>query len=84
MKKVEVKKIDDYNYTLSDEKEDYIKNIEFIDTNIEVGDYLYVPDDFIKYNTLYTFGPINKKIEAKYTIKVQKKDGEIYLTRYFG
>ena len=84
MKKVEVTKIDNYNYSLYDGRKEYLRHINFIDTTIEVGDYLYVSDDLLKYNTMYTFGPLTKDAEAKYSMKVIKKDKEIYLTRYFG
>lgn len=85
MKKLKVIKIDNYLYTLEDEdKNIYVINIEFIDTDINIGDYLYISNEVLEENNLYTYGPIEKESDIKDLVKVIKKDKDEYLQRYYG
>lgn len=85
MKKLKVIKIDNYLYTLEDEdKNIYVINIEFIDTDINIGDYLYISNEVLEENNLFTYGPIEKESDIKDLVKVIKKDKDEYLQRYYG
>ena len=84
MKKILIKDIDNSVYTFDDGKRTYTRFINFIDSKIDIGDILYVPDNELNHNTIYTYGPIKKDADPNYSIKVVKNDTEFYLTRYFG
>ena len=85
LQKVKVCGIDGYNYTLIDnDTKEYIKNIEFINTTISIGDYIYLPDNVLKETNIYTFGPIQDNAKEEDIIKLIHEDKEIYLERYYG
>ena len=86
MKKVKVVNIQDkYVLTLEDtDKKRYRRNIEFYDIDINVGDYIYLSDQILEEDTLYTYGPIENKTDVEDLIKIIKDDKEIYLQRYYG
>ena len=84
MKELVVKKIENYDYVLTDNKKDYTKNIEFIDLKVNVGDVLLVPHSFINEINIFTFGPFIKDSSDEDTIKILQDGKEIILTRYYG
>ena len=86
MKKVKVVNIEDkYVLTLEDTDEKrYRRNIEFYDIDINVGDYIYISDQILEEDNLYTYGPIEDKTDVEDLIKIVKEDKEIYLQRYYG
>ena len=85
MKKVKVTNIDNYLITLEDiNKKQYIRNIEFYDIKINVGDIIYISDDVLNEENLYTYGPIQEDATMNDLIKIVKEDKEVYLQRYYG
>lgn len=85
MKKVQVVKINNYIYTLEDnDKNTYDINIEFYDTEVNVGDYIFIDDKVLEEANIYTYGPIIENNDLEDLIKIVKDDKEIYLQRYFG
>ena len=84
MKELVVKKINKYDYVLTDNNKDYTKNIEFIDFKVDVGDVIFVPDSFINEINMFTFGPLLKDTNIEDTIKILHDGKEIFLTRYYG
>ena len=85
MKKVEVIKINRYLYTLKDtEGNEYIKNLGFFDTKVEVGDYIYFPNEVLDTNDFYTYGPIDNNATVDDLIKIVRSNKEIYLQKYYG
>lgn len=86
MKKVRVKEVQDkYVYVLEDKDgRNYRKNIEFYDTEIHEGDYIYISDDVLKEINLYAYGPIQEDASVEDLIKIIHNDKEIYLQRYYG
>lgn len=86
MKKVKVVNIEDkYVLTLEDtDNKRYRRNIEFYDIDINVGDYIYISDQILEEDNLYTYGPIEDKTDVEDLIKIVKEDKEIYLQRYYG
>jgi hypothetical protein len=87
MKKVVIKEIDGYNYTLVNNNKEYVKNIEFYDTyKPVVGDIIYISDNILNETNLYSFGEIYdpKNYSNGDIIKVISKDKEYYFQRRFG
>lgn len=86
MKKVKVIEIQDkYVFKLEDkEGKVYTKNIQFYDTEINVGDYIYISNDVLNEINLYAYGPIEENATVDDLIKVIHNDKEIYLQRYYG
>ncbi len=87
MKKVVIKEIDGYNYTLVNNNKEYVKNIEFYDTyKPVVGDIIYISDNILNETNLYSFGEIYdpKNYSNDDIIKVISKDKEYYFQRRFG
>ena len=84
MKKVKITNIDGYNYTLEENNNKYIKNIEFYDVKLNIGDYIYISDDVLKETNIYTYGPITENAREEDIIKILSNDKEIYLERYYG
>ncbi len=90
MKKVVIKEINKYNYTLVDSDNIiYIKNIEFYSKyKPNIGDILYLDDDIINDVNLFTFDDLYDKdiVKKEDIVKViNKKQGkEYYLQRRFG
>ena len=89
MKRVLIKDIKDYNYTLVDQdNKEYKKNIEFYSNYKPViGDILYIDDSIINDINLYAFDEIYDATKAKIEdiIKVVSNDQkEYYFQRRFG
>ena len=99
MIKLKIMNIDNYIYTLTDEKgKKYSLNLDFIDlkNNPTIGDYIMFAEDLLnpKYDgasTTYTFGKLDsmygRDIQSTQdvdVIKVITKDLEIYLKRLYG
>ena len=84
MKKVQVVKINNYIYTLEDNNKLYDINIEFQDTEVNVGDYIFIDDKVLEEANIYTYGPIIENNDLEDIIKIVKDDKEIFLQRYFG
>ncbi len=91
MKKYTINKIDNYKYTLLDEKDNiYEINLELINVNykLKVNDILYASN--FTNHTQYTYGPLNS-IYGK-DLSPNKEDvliidnykEKIYLQRYYG
>lgn len=88
MKKVVIKEIKEFNYKLVDEinKQEYIKNLEFLGSYIpKVNDIIYIPDEILKEINLFTFREITNLDEVKESelIKIVS-DKEYYLKRIYG
>ena len=88
MKKVVIKEINEFNYKLVDEinKQEYIKNIEFLGSYIpKVNDIIYISDEILKEINLFTFREITNLDEVKESelIKIVS-DKEYYLKRIYG
>ena len=93
MKKLVIKNIEHYNYTLQDDREDnYIINIEFynLNTTIAIDDILYMDESLLKENML-SIGLLNdpcgkdiKTSENKDIIDLQTKGKRFYLKRIYG
>lgn len=91
MIKLLVKKIDGFNYYLSDvnSKDNYIINIEFYSNKPVVGDYLYLSYPLVKENIL-NIGPLTSKYGKDITnddddlVKLEHDGKTIYLKRLYG
>lgn len=93
MKKLVIKDIDHYNYTLQDDRENnHIINIEFynLNTTIAIDDILYMDESLLKENML-SIGLLNdlcgkdiKNSENKDIIVLQTKGKRFYLKRIYG
>lgn len=91
MIKLLVKKIDGFNYYLSDvnSKNSYNINIEFYSDKPIVGDYLYLSFPLIKENIL-NIGPLTSEYgkeiieEDDDLIKLEHDGNIIYLKRLYG
>lgn len=91
MIKLLVKKIDGFNYYLSDvnSKDCYIINIEFYSEKPVIGDYLYLNYPLVKENIL-NIGPLTSKYGKEITeddddlIKLEHDGKIIYLKRLYG
>ena len=88
MKKVMVKEINGYDYTLIDTNNNsYIKNIEFY-SNYKpvVGDVIYFDDSIMEEINLYAFDEIydTNNIDMKDMIKIVHNDKEYYFQRRYG
>lgn len=88
MKKVVIKEINDYDYTLVDSNNKvYIKNIEFYsEYKPVVGDIIYLDDGILNTTNIYSFDEIydTSKVKMEDIIKVISKDKEYYFQRSFG
>ena len=88
MIKAEILNIDNYNYILSDGKNNYKLNLEFydLDDKLNIGDIIYIPSKLLINNSVYTYGKINedKKENDDEYIKIISNNKEIYLQRYYG
>ena len=86
--KLRVKKIDNTNYKLKDSKGNIIiKNLIF-NTNKtpNIDEYIYLSEQIIKEKNIFQYGIINNldKINNNEVIKIETKDGEYFLQRYYG
>lgn len=92
MKKLIVKSIEKFTYTLSDGIIDYQFNFEFYDIDVNNEDIIYIHESLLgKNHELLAFGPIdgiygrNIINENDPDILVVKKDDNLtYLKRYYG
>lgn len=85
MKKVKVIKVDNYVITLEDNnKKEYIKNIEFYNIDLKEGDIIYISDEVLEEDNIYTYGPVKEDATMDDLIKIIKEDKSIYLQRYYG
>lgn len=86
MKKVQILEIEDnYFYTLRDnDNKIYKKNIEFYDTEVSIGDYIYLDDQILNEVNIFAYGPIIENNEVEDLIKLIHNGKEIYLQRYYG
>ena len=88
MYKLIIQEINNYDYTLIDEKENiYNKNIEFYcKYKPQVNDILYVDDSIVKEVNLYAFDEVydTKNVDIKDIIKVVSNDKEYYFQRRYG
>ena len=85
MKKVKVIKVDNYVITLEDNnKKEYIKNIEFYNIDLKEGDIIYISDEVLEEDNIYTYGPVKEDAAMDDLIKIIKEDKSIYLQRYYG
>ena len=76
--------MDNYVYTLESIDKTYIKNIEFIGFMFNVGDYLFLPDEVLDEDNIYTYGKIIDGKNEKNLIKVISNGVNYYLERYYG
>lgn len=92
MIKLLVKKIDGFNYYLSDvnSKDSYIINIEFYSDKPVVGDYLYLSYPLIK-ETVLNIGPLTSAYgkdiffdDDDDLVKLEHENKIIYLKRLYG
>ncbi len=86
MKKLIVTKIDNYNYTLTDGKRLYEKNIEFYSKNKPViGDIIYLSDKIFTSSFLSFIEPYNSvNLSIDDIIKIVSNNKEYYLQREYG
>ena len=92
MKKMIIKNINSFIYTLDDGVKNYNAKMEFFNVEPLIGDTLYVHDNLLKsFNELLSFGPIDgiygRNIEDSTDpdILVLNQDSKrIYLKRYDG
>lgn len=90
MKKVQIKNINFTQYTLTDEKEEYIVSLEFLgEKKPKVGDVLYISDTILLEKNHYCFGSLGSVYSKNdgntdEIIKVVSEEGEYYLQRYYG
>ena len=88
MKKVVIKDIKGYDYTLVDNEDNtYIKNIEFYsDYKPMVNDIIYISEKILEEVNLYSFDYIydTKNVNLEDMIKVVHEDKEYYFQRRFG
>ncbi len=62
----------------------YIKNIEFVGYIFNVGDVLFLPDEVLEEDNIYTYGKIVDGKDVKNLIKVVSNGVDYYLERYYG
>ena len=87
MRKVIIKEIDEYDYTLIDNDKTYVLNIEFYSKyKPVVGDIIYLADDIIENNNLYAFDEIydTSNCNLDDMIKVIHEDKVYYFQRRYG
>ena len=87
MKKVYVINIDNYDYLLSDGKNEYKRNIEFYSKKRPMkGDIIYLSDKVLSDNTMLSFiEPYNdSNLSVDDIIKVVSNGEEYYLQREYG
>ena len=87
MKKVVIKNIDNYVYTLIDPDNEYLKNMEFYsDYKPRVGDIIYLDETIINDVNIFSFDEVydTKKVKKEDIIKIVSKDKEYYFQKRFG
>lgn len=88
LQKMKIVYIDNYNYTLEDEKGfRIIKNLDF-KNNIKprVNDYIYMSEKTVKEKNIFVYGEIYNllKITEDEIIKLEGENYEYFLQRYYG
>ena len=75
-----------YDYTLLDENgKRYDKNIEFYSVNVNIGDFLCLPESILEEVNIFTYGPVqSNNVMANDIIKVVSGDRQLFLQRYYG
>lgn len=88
MKKLIVKNINNYDYTLIDNDNNiHVINIEFYSKlKPNIGDIIYLDDSLLTEVNLFSFDEFNdmNNLDKKDIIKVVSKNGDYYLQRRFG
>lgn len=92
MKKLIIKNINSFIYTLYDGVKNYNVKMEFFDVEPLIGDTLYVHDNLFKsFNELLSFGPIDgiygRNIQDSNDpdiLVLNQGTKRIYLKRYYG
>ena len=90
MIKVKILSINDYYYDLLDRNGNlYNKNIGFNNISVipNVGDYMYLTEEILQEDNIYTFGPLNSssnELNSSDIIKIVTKDDQFFLRRLYG
>ena len=95
MKKFIITNINNYKYTLSDDKEKTFElNLEFLDVDykLQVNDMLYISNNIANNpKNFYTFGPLNSKYgktlspeNADDILIIDNHKSKIYVKRLYG
>ena len=84
MRKVKIIDINGFDYTLEYKGKKYIKNINFYDVKLNIGDYIYISDKVLNETNLFTYGLINDNTKEEDVIKVVSGNKQLYLKRYYG
>ena len=93
MIKLTVLEINNYIYTLSSDNAQFTLNIEFVDIEqkVSANDIIYMDEEMIDENIVYTFGPLNSIYAAttnletvKDIIILEANNERLYLQRYYG
>ena len=87
MKKVLIKRIDNYDYWLFDNNKMYVKSIEFKTSyRPQVGDIIYLSKELLNEENIFSFcDKIKRKnIKENEIIKVISSDKEYYFIRQYG
>jgi len=87
MKKLYIKNINGYNYTLTDNNKEYNLNIEFYNLldKLAINDIVYMNNNILKDKVL-NFEVLNNNelIVLKEIIVIEHNDNKIYLKRIYG
>ena len=92
MRKMIIKNVNSFIYTLNDGTKNYNVKMEFFDVEPLIGDTLYVHDNLFKsFNELLSFGPIDgiygrsiKDSNDPDILVLNQGAKRIYLKRYYG
>ena len=88
MKKLIIKEVNNYNYSLIDDKNNnYQLNIEFYSKyKPQVNDIIYLDDSILEEINLYVFDEVfdTRNIDISDFIKVVSNDKEYYFQRRYG
>ena len=87
MKKMIIQNIDNYDYTLTDNDNIYVLNIEFYSNNKpSVGDIIYISEKVLNEKNLFAFDEVYdaKNISLDDLIRVIHDDKNIYFQRIYG
>ena len=87
MHKFKIISINNYDYTLEDEKGNkIIKNLDFYNYELNINDYLYIPERIVKEINIFQYGDIYNfnKLELDELIKIETKKDICFLQRYYG
>ena len=82
---LKITRIDGYEYTLEDDKNNtYVKNIEFMDEDVNISDILLVPASFLNEKVPLVYGTEITMVKEDDLIGLKTKDKKIILQRYYG